>query len=705
MKSLYLLFIFISTSFYTESFADWQLQNPKFTNDIYNCVWVNSNTAFLGGFNCSLVKTSDGGNTWHQKANGIVNNPLSNLTTLKFINDNTGYVLAEKIYKTVNCGESWFPISDKIFYKAAVASDGVLYAITENNKFAKTTDDGASWVNLKENVAVTFTEIKFLNALTGFYTESGAVNQKTTDGGITWINVNITQSGKLRNLTSISFANENTGYALMEGRMLKTTDKGLNWFEILLGWPTEVQAISENVVVGSKGGTFDRKIIKSFDGGITWTEKALPEFMYLSFYNAEKGFGFYNRGLIYKTENLGDSFIDLRSKINLTSEIVNLQSLSVQKAYMLSSDYKFYSTQNAGTQWNLMNTNANLKDFKFLSENFAVGSTANNIVTSMNGGASWQVKSSAANANSFQVIDENNFYFLSREGDFSYIRKSSDGGATNSVILSRSNFSNEYYTENYTIQNLNFINSSTGFVVINRYYSSRFGGSQTSSQIQKTIDGGENWELVWSLLPGSINFLYFYNNTAYISYYTGLYKSTDFCQTWTLVSSSEPSIRAIQFTEQHTAYAIKGSGIYKSTDAGVTWSYQCYANTVDNFSMFDSNNGYAFGEAGTVYHTDNGGNVGITSGSNTVMSYSLSQNYPNPFNPVTRINFSIPKNGLVQIRVYDLTGREVQTLLNEMKTSGEYSINFNGSSLSSGVYFYKLITNEFVETKKMILIK
>ena len=85
--------------------------------------------------------------------------------------------------------------------------------------------------------------------------------------------------------------------------------------------------------------------------------------------------------------------------------------------------------------------------------------------------------------------------------------------------------------------------------------------------------------------------------------------------------------------------------------------------------------------------------------------YSLEQNYPNPFNPVTRINYAIAKQGFVKLTVYDLLGREVIVLVNEIKTAGYYSVDFNGSNLSSGVYFYKLESNGFVDTKKLTLIK
>jgi len=86
-------------------------------------------------------------------------------------------------------------------------------------------------------------------------------------------------------------------------------------------------------------------------------------------------------------------------------------------------------------------------------------------------------------------------------------------------------------------------------------------------------------------------------------------------------------------------------------------------------------------------------------------TFSLSQNYPNPFNPSTSINFSLPTDSKVSLKIYDMSGKEVANLLNEVKTAGYYSINFNASSLSSGIYFYSISAGNFTATKKMMLIK
>jgi hypothetical protein len=83
----------------------------------------------------------------------------------------------------------------------------------------------------------------------------------------------------------------------------------------------------------------------------------------------------------------------------------------------------------------------------------------------------------------------------------------------------------------------------------------------------------------------------------------------------------------------------------------------------------------------------------------------LSQNYPNPFNPSTNIQFSIVRRQLTIVKVFDVLGREVATLVNEVKEPGTYTVQFNASSLASGVYFYRLQAGDFVQTKKLVLLK
>lgn len=97
--------------------------------------------------------------------------------------------------------------------------------------------------------------------------------------------------------------------------------------------------------------------------------------------------------------------------------------------------------------------------------------------------------------------------------------------------------------------------------------------------------------------------------------------------------------------------------------------------------------------------------TGVTGSGEILTGFSLSQNYPNPFNPVTNIKFTVPKDGIVKLQVFDMIGNEVSNIWNQFLNAGAYNAGFDGSNLASGVYFYRLTAGEFSETKKMTLVK
>lgn len=97
--------------------------------------------------------------------------------------------------------------------------------------------------------------------------------------------------------------------------------------------------------------------------------------------------------------------------------------------------------------------------------------------------------------------------------------------------------------------------------------------------------------------------------------------------------------------------------------------------------------------------------TGINSEPGIPKKYCLNQNYPNPFNPVTTIDFSIPANEFVSIEVFNALGERISELVNSKLAAGNYSVDFNGENLPSGIYFYRISTGEFAQTNKMILVK
>ena len=118
--------------------------------------------------------------------------------------------------------------------------------------------------------------------------------------------------------------------------------------------------------------------------------------------------------------------------------------------------------------------------------------------------------------------------------------------------------------------------------------------------------------------------------------------------------------------------------------------------------------GWIVGTNGVILKTTNANNLVISNVEKTESlpsEYSLSQNYPNPFNPSTTISFKIPKTDFVSLKIYDALGNEIKTIVNEIKTAGKFSVNFDGSNLPSGVYFYRLTSGNFSKTKKLLLLK
>lgn len=154
-----------------------------------------------------------------------------------------------------------------------------------------------------------------------------------------------------------------------------------------------------------------------------------------------------------------------------------------------------------------------------------------------------------------------------------------------------------------------------------------------------------------------------------------------------------------------------------SSDGGITWPYGTVSQlTIDTITNLQSNTIYHFRARATNQAGSSGfSNIAFdtTFSFNRIISlfgevpteYSLSQNYPNPFNPETNIKFSIPKFSSVKISIFDISGREVETLVNEKLSAGTYQADWNASNFSSGVYFYKIFAGDYFETKRMLLIK
>jgi len=210
------------------------------------------------------------------------------------------------------------------------------------------------------------------------------------------------------------------------------------------------------------------------------------------------------------------------------------------------------------------------------------------------------------------------------------------------------------------------------------------------------------------------------DNIALCNYPPGrFYRTTNGGNTWDLFNISVPYyLWFICFIPGNPSnvWTTSGNDLIFSSDTGRTWTvdYTSPNYPFHGIEFSDSNNGWLIAQESfynyKIFRTTNGGHGGIVSvndnRSNSIISdFILEQNYPNPFNPSTKIKYSIPQTSNVIIKVYDILGNEIETLVNEEKQTGTYEVTWYAENLPSGVYFYRLQAGSFVETKKMVLLK
>lgn len=406
------------------------------------------------------------------------------------------------------------------------------------------------------------------------------------------------------------------------------------------------------------------------------------------------------------------------------------------------------------SQWVEQNSTSTfyLSAVHFLNENTGlIGSAAplpinNNfvggeILRTTNGGANWQrvLLDSNLRVKSFYFFDNNTGFAVGGSyASSGKLLKTTDAGLNWNVIIN-------YFTPGYThFYNIYFANTLTGYL-------SSYNG------IFRTVNGGNNWDLLFFVADGpsdylsykkihffdvntgillsdsgkiyktsnaGINWQVFYltshitfRDITFINNLTGfavglegrMIKTTDQGNSWQEVSAgTSESLYSIRFPNSLIGYISKDKGIIKTTDGGNSWQEVLQQGNDTLFSEYFINPdvGYVAGTKGRVFKTTTGGVIGINQISGEVPTeFLLLQNYPNPFNPNTNIKFAIPKLANVRLAVYDMLGREVESLVNQQLTHGIYEVNWNAAKFSSGIYMYRLVTNDFNMVKKMSLIK
>ena len=417
---------------------------------------------------------------------------------------------------------------------------------------------------------------------------------------------------------------------------------------------------------------------------------------------------------------------------------------------ILNSTFLILNCYSQWIQQNLPVPAAAFMDMKFANINtgfiaqYNYSTGASTFLKTTNEGYNWQVISDYA-LGSMNILDSIHLYALGYNNLYSKLYKSTNCGISWDSLLSA--YSTAYY-------DIHFFNYDTGLIS---------GTDSYYSYIWRTTNEGISKDLLWSVFaPWPCKF-FFLKEKINGEYYGWMYRPGD--NFWYLTTNSGSNwtsmpnlpdfpINNIFFINKDTGWATVSNvrnyilyttnggynwinqniqysavtyGIYFvnpnkgwigfdvshkilcTTNGGLNWGTQYIPNGISGMLFFlDSVTGWAQTSGNTLAHTTNGGgNINSISlnSQNLPDKYILFQNYPNPFNQFTIINYQCTIKSNILLKVYDISGNEIITIVNEKKNQGAYEIRFDGSNLASGVYFYRLVSDKFVQVKKMVLIK
>lgn len=682
--------------------------------------FIDANNGWVAGYQM-LLKTTNGGESWIKMI--YANNEGDNLTGIYFTDSNNGYVVGHgwiggnsggKILKTTNGGNSW---SSQIILSVGDLSD--VYFIDSNTGWAigcsslggsdwagtilRTTDGGQSWETQLLGSNISFRDVFFIDSTTGFAIGFEGIILKTTDGGANWV-TQFTDSIPNTYLNSICFTDSNNGIVVgssvnnevndNEILILRTTNGGNTWakqFTEIIGlgqWLTSVCFPTPNngFVVGGGfplGGNRGPIILRTTDNGNNWFSQIKDVHHGLngiSFSNENIGTAVGNYGTIVRTTDGGNSWISQSSgtHFHLTNVcfIDTNVGTAVGSGWSNEGDRIILRTTNGGNNWitqlkdTIIYTNT---DVFFIDANTGWVVGGNKILKTTDGGENWTTTTinSTYGLNGVYFTDANTGTVVGFEGT---ILRTTNGGES---------WVEQTIGTTYYLNSVFFTSANVGWIVGKNW---RPSDQTEEGVILHTIDGGNNWSTQFTKKGMTLTSLFFTSST------TG----------WIVGGNWGSQLGIILYT----------------TDGGNNWTEQTSGTTkyLNSVYFTSPTTGWIAGVYGTILKTTNGG---VTFAEEEQIyeiptDYTLSQNYPNPFNPVTKIKYTIPENNpllrgargvSVTLKVYDLLGNEVATLVNEEKTVGDFEVEFSASDLSSGIYFYQLKVGEFISTKKMILLR
>lgn len=706
MKKLYLILSLICISFSISIFSQdgWFWLNPlPQGNWLTDVEFTSNNTVYVSGYGGTMMKSTDGGNNFVLMENKECG------SALVFLDHLTGFSSATNgILKTTNGGNNWryIPAPVDYVYNYSTTPLTILYGI-KDNKVYLSSDMGESWsLSLTALTNNTFTSIHFPDNSTG-YTAGYKPNifnygrlHKTTNGGITWDTIPLNLRHRIN---GIFFLNANTGFMLTyftRSLILKTTNGGYHW-----DTSYNIGSQFNNIKffdVNTGYASFNSSMVITTNQGSNWTNISADYILFLK--DLSEGIGIHENHF-YRTTNLGINWIALSQ--GFMDNLYDVTFINAQTGFTCGYD-KILKTTNAGINWQVYSLNIEgwppfVENIMFPNENTGyAGIDGGRVAKTTNCGLNWLVFKTG------QTDHLHGMTFPSVDTGYAVTKYGSCIKTTNAGLNWNTLFRDTCYYDK-----VEFWDNNTGFT-------SGYNHNIDKGITKITTNGGMDWQVQYN---DSIKYVtdiditeqnsWYYSGYGDYngSYYPGyIYRSTDQGKTWTHKVFNE-TFYSIYFSSALTGYASCGNNIMrKTTDGGLNWfnTYSISYGYSISLCFINDQTGYGVGYYGQIIKTTTGGGVLISVEPQSYVvprTYNLYQNYPNPFNPTTKIKFDIPKAMNASLKIYDIIGREVSVIVNDFLIPGTYAFDFNGSNLSSGVYFYVLTGEGFVESKKMLLVK
>lgn len=510
-----------------------------------------------------------------------------------------------------------------------------------------------------------------------------------------------------------------------DDRVVVTNDKKLSYTDDNGDtWDETEQEFFFNGIASNGNGTLyalgaNIGVLISEDGGETWTEESEglfePQFGSISGFFITNSSGetmiinhsdpnkFSGAYPFYKHDAENQKWLPVESE-HLTAYATRSLVNGNEKLYSILG-LRLYQSSDNGDTWQEIVKPDNVSPIAFevsSNGNLFVGTTSS-IYRSQDDGETWQ------------EIPEDN------EVSGSEVR-ASDLYTTDSNIVftkylsSLFRFNNEAEEWTRIGDNLDSSPDNVWFNIFNQqlYVSA-------SGDLFTTEDNGDTWiELAPDEVPRVFQLTFTDENIMYATSSSSILKSTDGGNSWTEVADNFNGEMVINADINHflayddgklAAHANNDNsentyGFFISEDDGATWSRQhdFVAGSITELQKFESSV-YA-GTAGLgVYASDGLTSTSTEETANGINDFTLHQNYPNPFNPSTIIKYDIAKASDIRLRVYNVLGQEVAELVHTKQTAGSYSVEFDASNFSSGIYIYRLETDSYSQTRKMLLVK